>query len=233
MSRDETEMVTLQVRNYQRQILDCGDICCTDCSGVYQITPTPGISFNVFCVRDTIGGPWTVIQRRFDGSVDFYRNWTEYKHGFGNILGEYWLGLDYIYSLLSLGQMLFVQLEGWDGTTGYAWYEIFAIKNETQKYQLTIGGFKGNVGDMLNNHNQKYFSTYDNDNDKAVSRDCAKFAHGGWWYHNCYMSNLNGLLVRDLGENERSSMNWNYFYADRRQPPLRKSTMMVKRKNME
>jgi len=42
---------------------------------------------------ETAGGKWLVIQRRINGSVDFYRNWTDYVAGFGELEGEFWYGL--------------------------------------------------------------------------------------------------------------------------------------------
>lgn len=38
-----------------------------------------------------------IIQKRFDGVENFYRDWNDYKYGFGNKTGEYWLGNGYIF----------------------------------------------------------------------------------------------------------------------------------------
>ncbi|XP_033756162.1 angiopoietin-related protein 7-like [Pecten maximus] len=144
--RNVTAETKTSVMTRSEPLVDCGDLCCTDCSGIYRITPVQGTSFDVYCDTDKIGGPWTVIQRRFDGSVNFYRNWEDYKWGFGNLTGEYWLGLEYIYTLLRLDQRLFVHLEGWDGTVKNAAYERFSIGEETFYYNLTLDGFSGDVG---------------------------------------------------------------------------------------
>ena len=43
-----------------------------------------------------------VFQRRQDGSEDLYRDWDDYKTGFGSLTGEFWLGLSVNLDLLSV-----------------------------------------------------------------------------------------------------------------------------------
>ena len=100
--------------------------------------------FKVLCDHKTAGGGWTVFQKRRDGSVDFYRAWDDYKRGFGNLKGEFWLGLDKIHRLTVNGSnKLRVDLERFNGETGFAEYGFFSVTNETANYKLSLGGYSG------------------------------------------------------------------------------------------
>ena len=113
-------------------------------SGVYTIKPDNDDAFDVYCdQKTTAGGGWTVFQKRLDGSIDFYRGWDDYKRGFGNLSGEFWLGLDKIQRLTTEPSMLRVDLEDWSGNTAYAKYDAFAIGDKASKYKLSLGTYKG------------------------------------------------------------------------------------------
>ena len=94
----------------------------------------------MYCDQQTNGGGWTVFQRRQDGSVDFYRGWQDYKAGFGDLTGEFWLGLDKIYRLTNQSpNRLRVELE----YTDYAEYDHFAVSDEFDNYRLNVSGYSG------------------------------------------------------------------------------------------
>ena len=113
---------------------------------MYTIDPDGEGAFDVFCDQKTSRGGWTVFQKRLDGSVDFYRYWDDYKNGFGNLNGEFWLGLDKIYRLTEKKRnRLRVDLEETTGNTAYAEYDMFAVTNETTKYKLSLGMYSGIV----------------------------------------------------------------------------------------
>ena len=113
---------------------------------MYTIDPDREGAFDVFCDQKTTGGGWTVFQKRLDGSVDFYRYWDDYKNGFGNLNGEFWLGLDKIYRLTKKKHnRLQVDLEDFTSSTAYAEYDMFAVTNELNKYKLSLGMYSGIV----------------------------------------------------------------------------------------
>ena len=73
-----------------------------------------------------------MFQKRLDGSVDFYRAWNDYKRGFGNLNGEFWLGLDKIHRLTIERCRLHVDLEDINGNTAYAEYDFDLRKRQIQ-----------------------------------------------------------------------------------------------------
>ena len=111
---------------------------------MYTIKPDNLPAFDVFCDQTTAGGGWAVFQKRLNGSVDFNRSWNDYKHGFGDLKSEFWLGLDKIHRLTSDNKsMLRVDLEDFEGNTRYAEYNLFGVMSEKDKYKLILGSYLG------------------------------------------------------------------------------------------
>ncbi|PIK55967.1 hypothetical protein BSL78_07115 [Apostichopus japonicus] len=186
------------------QLTDCEDVYTAGFneSGIYTIKPTvgPGSPFLVYC-NMADGGGWTVFQRRVNGSVDFYRNWTSYKEGFGQIVHEFWMCNDKLYYITNQDNyQIRIDLVDREGTPYFAEYDSFRINDEIDKYRLSaVGTYNGTAGveqplygeDALKFQFNSFFSTYDKDNDMDT-RHCAVDNQGAWWHSECCRSNLNG-----------------------------------------
>ncbi|XP_007188289.1 angiopoietin-related protein 1 isoform X2 [Balaenoptera acutorostrata] len=198
-------------------------------SGIYMIKPENSNGpMQLWCENSLDPGGWTVIQKRTDGSVNFFRNWENYKKGFGNIDGEYWLGLQNIYMLSNQDNYkLLIELEDWSDKKVYAEYSSFRLEPESEFYRLRLGTYQGNAGDSMMWHNGKQFTTLDRDKDMYAG-NCAHFHKGGWWYNACAHSNLNGVWYR--GGHYRSKYQDGIFWAEYRggSYSLRAVQMMIK-----
>ena len=50
-------------------------------------------------IQKTDSPGWTIFQQRKFGTVDFFRDWADYKHGFGSLDGDFWWGLEHLYQV--------------------------------------------------------------------------------------------------------------------------------------
>ncbi|XP_072397440.1 microfibril-associated glycoprotein 4-like [Diabrotica undecimpunctata] len=192
-----------------KEIFETGNVV----SGIYEILPhNKSKPIMVLCDMELQGGGWTHIQNRFDGSEDFYRNWRDYKFGFGNLEGEFWIGLETIYYLTAFEDMeLLVELTDKNDVKYYANYGRFSIGPELEGYILKAASpYSGTAGDNMDYHLGQKFTTKDLDQDKWPQDNCANFSMGGWWYNNCYSSNPNGQHrnMKHTEDLKRKGMNW-------------------------
>ncbi|XP_022221690.2 angiopoietin-related protein 7-like [Drosophila obscura] len=195
-------------------------------------------TLTVLCDSELAGLGWMVIQRRQDGLTNFYRDWSEYKAGFGELRGDFFIGLDRLHALTSSQPFeLYIYMESFQGDKKFAKYDEFGIGNETEAFSLKIlGGYTGTAGDSLTYHKGNKFSTFDRDNDSANNMNCAQYHLAGWWFKNCIQSNLNAPYldyqynVIQVPLDRTRYISWNSFYGSKMELPLKSVQMMIRPK---
>ena len=219
---------------------DCSDLPTDAPNGVYTLRVEHGSNqstFQAFCEMDKDGGS-TVFQRRNgSGLEDFYRFWKNYKEGFGDLLGEFWLGLEKLHLITAYGNskyVLIVEMENSTGTKTVAEYPDFLIGSEYESYKLNLSlNRTGNATDGMDLCVDGKFLTRDRDNvyTSHLSRGrCAWRYKTAWWVkRHCGSSSLNGLSVplkNSLGQY------WNYtgiWWYDWSHGLLTKTQMKIRR----
>ncbi|CAH1792728.1 unnamed protein product [Owenia fusiformis] len=158
-------------------------------SGINDIHPLGGSSFKAKCEEN-----WLMVAHRFDGSVDFYRTWAEYKTGFGDPSGEYFIGLNNLLSLFTGDRNYVLRLEftTWDGRSETAEYYVFRLGLTQRETAIRLEDFRGSGKDVMSSsHHYHYsqgqvddnpFSTWDNEYEYAMT-NCSALRRGAWWWY--------------------------------------------------
>jgi len=136
-----------------------------------------------------------LIQQNY-GSGLMNRSWAEYKVGFGDPSGNYWLGNDLLSQLTANNRykLTFDLQQLRTGNWYYAEYSTFIVLSEADNYKLQVDGFSGNASSnaLRFYHNGQQFTTIDRDNDRLSSGNCAALLGGGFWWRGCGYCCVNG-----------------------------------------
>uniref|UniRef100_A0A7M5VAU6 Fibrinogen C-terminal domain-containing protein n=1 Tax=Clytia hemisphaerica TaxID=252671 RepID=A0A7M5VAU6_9CNID len=169
-------------------------------NGIYEVNLLGKYMRRVYCHMQAAEGGWMAFQRRFDGSVQFIgRNWEEFKNGFGNPEGEYYLGnellhllttsedYDYLVEARSYGQASSARRKLIHKVHIESEEEDYKIQYRLEDISEDYGGATS-YGTLMRGCR---FSTFDHDRDTAPDQNCGQL-YGGWWHAWCHDVAMNG-----------------------------------------
>ena len=218
---------------------DCGELKGLGFKdGVYTIS-FGSVTKNVFCDMTTDGGGWIVMQRIFNGSVDFNRDWNTYKDGFGNVYGDHWIGNEFVHQYTNAYPTeMIAEGTASDGKRVSAKMGNFSLGDEASDYVLKFDECIGladtfdgcnDWGSQINSQRNMKFTTFDRDNDHK-NVNCAVKYHTGWWYNECYKVKLNGKYSPVETSDDREAPHWDGF---RYFKSLKETKMLVRHRMLK
>ena len=163
--------------------------------------------FKCYMFTATTYSGMTMMQNKVDTANSFDKNWTEFKAGFSDSSGNFWLGNDNIHQLTnSRSCTLKITFTTSSGTSEYANYAGFKIDTEANGYKIMtaslVRGSSTITFDALFYRLNTKFTTKDQNNiASGGSATCATKYQAGFWYSNdasqldgvhCGCMNLNG-----------------------------------------
>ncbi|XP_062573046.1 angiopoietin-4-like, partial [Saccostrea cucullata] len=122
----------------------------------------------------------TVIQHRNreNPHVNFNATWGEYKRGFGDVRGNYWIGNDVINKVTTAFQNdLYIRIKSTNNQSLDVKYNLFSMSSEASGYMLSLGTTDGyDAFRHFTNKIHHPFSTYDHDKEHRCGARCGS----GW-----------------------------------------------------
>ncbi|PFX13873.1 Fibrillin-1 [Stylophora pistillata] len=130
---------------------------------IYTNDPDGEGAFDVFCNQEGSQGGWTVFQRKSSDSIDFNRDWIDYKNGFGNLYGDFWLGLDKVHRLTKSDNYKLILYWKMENSEVHRFrFDHFEVESEDTWYKLRVE-VSGNDWGPLKDSNGQTFTTGDQD----------------------------------------------------------------------
>ena len=223
---------------YDCEPRDCYDLKCfgvskaKDGPHTIYLAKTNLTSLQVSCDQETDNGGWIMYQRRVDGTVNFARNWQDYKHGFGtngDATTELWLGNENVYQILqSYGNMkceLRIEADAFDGTSCWVEVDTFRMHSEALGYKIVwvrVFESESGIAENWNFHELLTFKTKDKPDGRPK---CLREYKGGWWYgKGCARIFLNGVYVKQADSTSKSIAVRSFKF----QTALQRSRMMFR-----
>ena len=162
--------------------------------------------------------------------MSFERPWDEYVAGFGDVNGNFWLGLEAVHDLTTSCPMkLQIDVVPFDIPAVSIPYQQFHVGDAASDYRLTVNsGTSGydTLYTFMNYYSERKFSTYDNDNDDWP-HNCAEKYRAGWWFGSCGNTVLLNSVYGGVGELTYYNMRMTYL-SDNNFEPIRTVTMKIR-----
>eukprot|EP00117_Sycon_ciliatum_P010349 scpid80395/ scgid12279/ Ryncolin-4 len=161
---------------------------------IYQVTP--GKQILASCNMTVDGGGWMVVQRRSNGQVHFHnRTWQEYKHGFGSVTGEFWIGNHNLHLITNSRPGSFFEMRidavhvDFPEEHMFIEFDRVRVASEADRYSLSASRHTASLGTLAKNMFLRFTGAASAG--FTVHPDC-----GGWWMRSCadrYTGNANGV----------------------------------------